>query len=111
MARFVEFELEDGGVVLVEAPAAEQTGLVKAGRGEEALERAGATFESALGSVRSAANALLRTLKEVDVSPDEIEVTFGLKATGEVGGRIFVSAGAEANYNVTLTWKKPEAEE
>lgn len=39
-----------------------------------------------------------------------MEITFGLKATGEVGNNIFAvgKAGVEANYKVTLRWHKKE---
>lgn len=43
-----------------------------------------------------------------DVAADEVEVKFGLKATSEAGGNMFAvgKVGVEANYEVTLKWKK-----
>ena len=40
--------------------------------------------------------------------PDEVEVTFGLKATGEVGNFAMAKVGTEASCTVTLTWKRKE---
>jgi len=37
-----------------------------------------------------------------------MEVTFGLKATGELGNFAVAKASAEASYTVTLTWKRKE---
>jgi hypothetical protein len=48
----------------------------------------------------------VRSLTE---SPDELEVTFGLKATGEVGNIAIAKGGGEANFTIKLSWKR-EAE-
>ena len=40
--------------------------------------------------------------------PDEVEVTFGLKAAGEAGNFAVAKVGAEASYTVTLKWKREE---
>jgi hypothetical protein len=40
-----------------------------------------------------------------------VEVTFGLKASGEVGGFLVARATMDANYAVTLKWKQKEAPE
>lgn len=113
MPRFIEYELEDGGTLYVEAPEAERPsgGLVSASRGEdEVTERAKEQFETAVDSVRASANALLGKLQDLSQKPDEIEVTFGLAASGELGGNFFVArAGLEANYTVKLVWRKDEA--
>jgi hypothetical protein len=45
-------------------------------------------------------------VKDISDRPDEVEVTFGLKATGEVGSFAVAKANAEANYKVKLTWKR-----
>ena len=37
---------------------------------------------------------------------DEVEVSFGLKASGELGSFMIAKVEAEANYSVTLKWKK-----
>jgi Trypsin-co-occurring domain 1 len=42
-------------------------------------------------------------------APTEVEVTFGLKATGEVGNIAIAKAGAEANIEVRLKWMRSSA--
>ena len=55
--------------------------------------------------MRQAASVVMSKLRDLADSPDEVEVPFGLKMDFTVG-TIIASAGAEANFNVTLTWKK-----
>jgi hypothetical protein len=38
-----------------------------------------------------------------------LEISFSLKATGELGNVAVGKAGGEANYNVKLVWKAPSA--
>lgn len=67
-----------------------------------------ATFDEALDIIKANANAFIRKIKEIPVSdrPDEMQVSFGLTSAGEAGNDFVVKAGVEANYTVTLTWKK-----
>jgi hypothetical protein len=47
----------------------------------------------------------VRNLPEQD-QPESMEITFGLKATGEVGNIAVARGGGEANYTVKLIWKR-----
>lgn len=42
------------------------------------------------------------------VTPDELELNFGITVSGEGGVLCFAKAGIEAQFNVTMTWTKPE---
>lgn len=42
------------------------------------------------------------------VSPDEVNLNFGITANGEGGFLCFAKAGLEAQFNITMTWKKPD---
>lgn len=122
MAYYVEFETEEGGTILVEVAEAgreekvEAGGLVKAGlpdevkkKGKEIIDQAEKSFEDGLEVVRYNANAFIKKLKSGLVDPpDEVEITFGLKATGKAGNFAIAEAGVEANYTVKLTWKREE---
>lgn len=108
MRRVVKFPLEDGDFILVEVDVPEEAGMVPAARGE-VVQRAQQTFEAALEKVRPAAQAIIRKLRALHDPPDEIEVEFGLKMSAEAGA-IVAAGGVEANYKVTLTWKR-EAKE
>jgi hypothetical protein len=50
-----------------------------------------------------AAKAVLEKVKEA--RPDQIEVKFGVKASGEAKWLVAKAAG-EANFEVTLTWSR-----
>jgi hypothetical protein len=61
-----------------------------------------------MDTVRENAQALIDKVKQLSDPPDEVEVAFGLKATGELGNLAVAKVGAEANYTVKLTWKREE---
>jgi hypothetical protein len=108
MKRLIEFPLEDGTTILVETDAPEEPGPVPAMRGGPATpERARQTFEAALDKIRPAAQAIIQKLRALHDPPDEIEVEFGLKLNAQAGAFV-AAAGTEANYKVTLTWKREE---
>lgn len=104
MRKLVEFPLEDGGSVYVEAesPAGEVT------RGMRARELAGEasqTLESALASVQPAAVAIVERLRGLADTPDEIQLRFGIQLSAEVGAFVAKASG-DANFSVTLRWKR-----
>jgi len=113
MTGYIQFTTEDGATILVETAEKEtiQPGVVKAGlkdKTEQAIAEAKASFENGLEIVRHSASAFIKKVRGLPDPPDEVEMTFGLKATGEVGNFAVAKAGAEANYTVKLTWKREE---
>lgn len=115
MTRYIEYQTEDGGTILVEVAEEEapvESGVVKAGLADKAIEavvQARDTFEGAMmDAVRRNAQAFSETMDELPKPPDEAELTFGLKATAE-GDVAVVKVGAEATYGVKLTWKREAA--
>lgn len=102
MAQLVEFPLDDGGVLLVQAagPDTSGDGLGLASP-EDRLKKAGETLESALNAVTPGLKTVATRLREL--SPDEVTVEFGLTATAETG--VVVAKGsAEVHFTVTLKW-------
>ena len=63
------------------------------------------TFEKGMGLIRTCAEQVADTIGKVDkaVSPDEVEVKFGVKLTGQAGALI-AKKRAEAHMEVTLKW-------
>jgi len=95
MKRLVEFELEEGGTILVEVEVPKRPGVEHAAmRGGEVVRRAGQTFEAALDKVRPAAQAIIRKLRALHDPPDEIEVEFGLKMSAEAGAVVGPTTGS-----------------
>ena len=104
MKRLVEFPLEDGTTMLVEIDELEQGGLVKASFSEK-IAKAQMTLEKSLEKVQPAAQFVIAQLRKLHDAPDEVQVSFGLKLSSDAGA-VLASAGAEANYTVTLKWVK-----
>ncbi|MBM2849818.1 MAG: uncharacterized protein HW418_2760 [Anaerolineales bacterium] len=117
MSKYIEFPLEGGGAILIESPdepSKAPTGLVPATRGEslkEMAEQARQSFDASVENVRKSADLLVNKLRALSDPPDEMEVSFSLKASGELGNIAIGKAGAEANYTVTLRWRKEEKKE
>ena len=112
MAQYIMFPTATGGTVLVETDDEEVTpaaGVEKAGlldsRPAKAVATAGAIFEDAVGSaVQKNVDALDGALRRLAKPPKQIELTFGLKATGEVGNFAIAKVGGEASISVKLVW-------
>ena len=102
MSRYVEFTLSDGSMVVIESDE-DESGVVKAGLGD-AVERASEMFEQTIENARKSAMVIVDKMREL--GPDEVEVTFGLKASGELGNIVVAKAGVEASYSIKLKWKK-----
>lgn len=105
MKRLVEFPLENGTTMLVEIEEPDQGGLVNASRADDVIVKAQLTLEKSLEKVKPAAQFVIQQLRKLHDAPDEIQVVFGLKLSADAGA-VLASAGAEANYTVTLKWVK-----
>jgi len=104
MKQLIEFPLEDGDAIWVEVESDEPGGMVPATRGATS-HKAQQTFEAALERIRPAAQVIIGKLRALHDPPDEIEVEFGLKMNVKAGA-IIAAAATEANYKITLTWKR-----
>ena len=99
---YIRYQLEDNLELWVEAPGTNGA-IIKSGL-EEPAKKAQQSFDSALDGVKSSASILRRTFH--DLEADETEVSFTLKTIGEIGVFAVGKLGAEANFQVTLKWKK-----
>ena len=106
MKRLVEFPLDDGSTIVVEVDEPEpEGGTVRVSRPGELAEKAQVTFEEALNRIRPAAEGIVARLRGLSDPPDQVSVEFGLKLSAQAGA-IVAAAGAEANYKISLTWKR-----
>lgn len=108
MKRLVEFSLEDGSTILVEA---EETGtegemirVSSESTCREIVNFSNKTFEESLGILKPVANTILSKLGDISKQPEEVQVSFGISLDLKAGMYIS-SVDAGANFNVTLTWK------
>lgn len=102
LAPLARIPLDDGGCILIEAPAA-LAGPVKAGRVSDAIHDLSGSLQDALAPVTEAARATLNQLREA--GPDEITVEFGIDLAVEAGAVITKSC-AQCHLKVTMMWKR-----
>jgi hypothetical protein len=117
MPSYIAFETEDGRTVLVEVEEQEvrppRGGVSKAGLKEVKdwvqthIARANTKLDEAVqNAVKENVRPFVRTARDLakETEAVEMEVTFGLVMTGEVGNVAVGKAGAQSNYTVTLKW-------
>jgi hypothetical protein len=100
MDTVVRYQVGDDSSVLVEVDE-DTYGVEEVSRASDGVTEAGQRLESALGSVRDAAQATLDTLTKL--SPETVEVEFGIKLAGEAGALI-AKTSAEGHFTVRLSW-------
>lgn len=103
MPTFIAYKLEDGAVVLIQASEELAPRAPVKAAGVPQVIQAEKTFGQALEGVIHSAQEALKKVKALQA--DEVELTFGLLATGELGNFAVGKVGVEANYAVTLKWK------
>jgi hypothetical protein len=99
----IEVEVRSGAVAAREQHADGELTLAGA---KENVQRvmSSKTFEDALERIRPVANAFIQRIASIDVTPEEVQVKFGLKLSVEADV-IISSTAAEANFEFTITWK------
>jgi hypothetical protein len=90
--------------VSVEPSAAD--GVVETGFGERFKAGAASVGASLEASVRGAAQVLADAAFAAEPAPVEVEVTFGVKASGEAGNVVIGRGTAEANFTVRCLWRQ-----
>ncbi len=100
MTEVVRFQVGDDSSVLIEVDE-DAFGVERVSRGPDGVVEAGRRLTEALGSVRDAAQASIDVLHTL--SPDGLELQFGVKLAGEAGA-IIAKTAAEGHFSVKLTW-------
>jgi hypothetical protein len=118
MAKYLRFASEEElGDVLVEVEAAdvlptadeEDAGLRRWARDQagEVVAVARSGFQEAVvRAVRLNVPAFLAAAEALENPPAEMEITFGLKGTGEVGNLAVGKVAGECSYQVKMVWKR-----
>jgi inner membrane protein involved in colicin E2 resistance len=109
MGRIVEYSTPNGPVFVEIAGAPGATnGVRKAGISDSTknyVEKASTSFESALSNAFLAATAFVESASKLKVQPQELNIEFGLKLSGEVDFFV-VTANTEANFVIKMKWKR-----
>jgi hypothetical protein len=114
VSKYVEFPLEGGGSIVIESadePARTPSGFLRAGEGGDAAHPAQGTFDASVESVRRSAELLVSKLRSLSSPPDELEISFSLKASSEAASLVVGKAGGDANFGVLLRWRSEKAKE
>lgn len=117
MTKYIQFGDEENGAVLVEVDEEEvpstDEGLVKVGLRKglgNAVVVANKTFYTAIKkAIHYNVQGFMDAVHSLPEPPNEVEINFGLKITGQVGNVAVAKASGETNYTVKLSWKKPPA--
>lgn len=114
MTKFIEFDTTDGAGVLVEVDEKYiPSGIAKAGLkdiADKTISRAQKLFEEAITSaIRLNVETFYGAIRELPHPPTDVEISFGLKATGELTNFAISKIGAEANYTIKVTWRTTPA--
>jgi hypothetical protein len=80
-------------------------GVVRSARPGEVVATVTQSFDAALERLRPMIQAILAKVRDTAEGPEQIAVEFGLKMSMEAG-LIVAHATSEANFKVTLQWKR-----
>lgn len=97
----------DGPLVLAEVDAADALdqgdAFARAAHVTDRLEQTGRSIQEALDSVvLPTARTLMDRLRQV--SPDSVEIEFGLELSGKAG-LVFASAEATSHFTIKMSWE------
>jgi hypothetical protein len=92
------YSLDDQTEVLIELESS--TGYQPAGGAKPDVGK----LKDACSSAVAGAQAVMEQVRAI--SPDEVELKFGIKVNGTMNWLI-ASAATESHFEVTLTWKSP----
>jgi hypothetical protein len=98
----VDGDLDD--LVTVEVVRPDPPGLERASLATQ-LHRADQSFEAALARIKPIINGVISNVRGLAQAPDEVKVVLGVKFDAKAGV-VLSSAGAEANLELTLTWRR-----
>ena len=104
MKHLLSMPLETGGNVLIEVEEGDGAAITRGLRPSEVIETVGNSFESALEAIRPAAIAVASKFRNFADAPEDVEVEFGLKFTGQAGAFI-ASASTDAQFRIKVVWK------
>ena len=104
MSRIVEFSTKQGPIYVEVDDSDVLKGEVLAANDSGVAAKAKKTFEEALQSVKPGIEEALALITDLIKKPTETEIEFGLKIDAAAGA-VFAKAGAEATFNIKLTWK------
>ena len=119
MQKYVRFTTADETPIFVEVEnvgeSSDSGGIQDAGAGQrirETVTTALETFETAASNVlRHSSQAFVDAIVDLDPPPQHVQVTFGLRASGEFGVFTVAKGSGDATYSITLSWTFDHADD
>jgi Trypsin-co-occurring domain 1 len=90
----------------VEVDRRDLAGVELASADDDRTARAPFSLAASLSRIMPAVNTILTRFRTAEHAPDEISMELGLTFGGETG-LIFTKGTVEANFAVTVVWRKP----
>jgi len=104
----VEVPLSQGSAFLVEGDV--EAGVVRAGRGRDAIAAGAETFQDSLAKVGQIAEMIVQRFATATRGPDRVRAEFGIKLSAETG-MVVVKGTADAHFVLELEWTRHEGAE
>ena len=98
MNEIIIFETEFGEI---HVESFERAKTSRGNRSEVAKQK----FEDAVNVIKTVGDSIVKKVKEIKDSPDEVSVELGVKFTAETGV-VIAKASSEGSLKLTLNWKK-----
>ncbi len=98
---YVKVPLSSGEAFLVQTEA--DGGVVRAGRGRDAIAASAETFEQSLAKVGQIAEMIVRKFAVMRGGPDRVRAEFGISLSAE-SGMVVVKGKADAHFVLELEW-------
>lgn len=103
VSLYVEVPLSDGRAFLVQSE--NDAGVVRAGRGRDAIQTSTETFQESLVRVGQIADMIVQRFAAVDGGPQRVRAEFGIKLSAETG-MVVVKGTADAHFVLELEWSR-----
>jgi hypothetical protein len=112
MKQFIQVKAGGGSGIILEINediATVQPGVKKAGLQntiDQLFMESKIPYEEVFKIIRTSAEVFSNQLKNITDAPDEVEMSFGISASGKLGGRFVISAetSGNTNFEVKLKW-------
>ena len=102
MKQLIEFPIDENNSIFVETEIVDEEGDMEVSRNGIA-KKALKTFQDSLSVIKPIAETIMSKVAELEQTPKEISVEFGLKMNGKVGVTI-ANTSIEGNIKVSLKW-------
>jgi hypothetical protein len=109
MASHMKFALDDGTVVYLETVEGPKGagGLLPPTKGESTTDQKPVPFDKSFDAVSKLAAAMVKKLHEAaDTGLEDVNITFGLKASNDVSTLVVSRGGMDVNFNISVHWRK-----